>query len=522
MSQGDTQRGRSRRSNLVHDLAERFRRLSRAEDRQHRGYAFQNLVVDLFRRCGFDADPNPPMAQPRQTDIYVKHRDIELLVEVRWREREMDSSDIDALCARLSRTPPGIVGCAFSIAGVNASATRVIEEKRSQREIIAFAPDEIFAVFEGRVGLLELLRKKRDVLRRKGRVWFTPPVEADVPRASLLDLPYAKDRIRGEGKASGDFSSSTTARGAFVFAKSIPETRYNGPDAALRLQVGEGSISRLANLLHSLNTCFGLSEEAVFTIHQTGRMWTGFGVRDLLRTLPHWRRRYSSSGLTDPHYFEEVILFSPCGPGWAVVTAQHITHSGTYHYGQVELRLPGVPVDSTPYRAFCDAIGASPAFFTAIAESDYRRTFFYLGKGPRLKAARLVVDRHDGDDWVTGLIVENPFQTRTLRVRGGHDLHDVLSELRAPAHLYAKLTHHHLADDVVDYYEVTDVEAVALAARPVILVRANWNRLRKSTWPTRHPPAKDQDWTKDMMRAARAVTRPRSKRTGRFLMRGSG
>jgi hypothetical protein len=514
------EKSRSRRFNLVHDLEQRFRKLSRTEDRQRRGYAFQALVSDLFRRCSFDVDANPPMAQPRQTDLFVKHREMELLVEVRWREREMDSNDIDSLYARLLRTPTGIVGCALSITGLNESAIRVIEENRSQREIVAFAPDEIFAIFEGRVGLLDLLGKKREILRRKGRAWFTPRVEADVPRASLLDLPYARDRIWVEGTSDRDFWSSTTYRGAFVFAKSIPDTRYNGPDAALRLNVGDGSIERIANLLHFLNTCFGLSSDAVFTIHQTGAVWTGFGVRDLLTALPRWRSRYSSAGLKDPHYSEELVLFSPCGAGWGLVTAQHITHSGTYHYGEVELRLPGVPVDPTPFRAFCDAVGASPAFFTATADSDHRRTFFNRGKGPRLKTVRLVVDRHAGDDWVTGLIVENPFRLGTPSVRKKDRLTDVLPELRAPAHLYVKLTHHHLAADVVDYYEITGVEAVTMSARPVLEIRANWNRLLKSTWRERHRSAKDdQDWAKAAMRAARAVTRPRSKRSGRFLLR---
>ena len=64
-----------RRATLVHDLEERFRRLSRSSDRQKRGYAFQDLAADLFQRCGFAVKPNPKGARPRQTDLYVKRHD---------------------------------------------------------------------------------------------------------------------------------------------------------------------------------------------------------------------------------------------------------------------------------------------------------------------------------------------------------------------------------------------------------------------------------------------------------------
>jgi hypothetical protein len=512
----DVQSRSGRRTNLVHDLEERFRKLARSSDRQKRGYAFQDLAADLFQRCGFAVKPNPKGARPRQTDLYVKWHDLELLVEVRWREREMDADDMDALCNRLFRTPTGIVGCAFSVAGINRSAAGIIEEKRSQREIVAFAPDEICAIFEGRVGLLNLLEKKREVLRREGRAWFTPPVENDLPRASLLDLPRAKDRVSLDGKSPRDFYSHSRDRDAFVYAKSIPETRFNGPDAALRLRLANGSITKLATILHSLNTCFGLTSDAVFTIHQTGGMWTGFGVRDLLTALPRWRSRYDSVGVKDPHYSEELILFSPCGDGWALFTAQHITESGTYHHCEVEIRIPGIPVDPTPFRMFCDAVGASPAFFTAPAESDHRRTFFYQGKAPRLRPIGLVIDRHNGDNWATGLIVENPFRTEKLKVGRGDALDEIARDLRGPDHLYVRLSQHHLAEDVVDYYEVTDVEAITLAPRPIVEISANWHRLLKSTWKERTRTLPDEDWTTAVNRVARAFRR-RSKRTGRFL-----
>jgi hypothetical protein len=428
----------------------------------------------------------------------------------------MDANDMDALCNRLLRTPAGIVGCAFSVAGINQSAAGIIEEKRSQREIVAFAPDEICAIFEGRVSLLNLLEKKREMLRREGRAWFTPPVEADLPRASLLDLPYSKDRISLGGKSPRDFYSRSKDRDAFVYAKSIPETRFNGPDTALRLRLANGSITKLATILHSLNTCFGLASDAVFTIHQTGGMWTGFGVRDLLTALPRWRSRYDSVGVRDPHYSEEVILFSPCGDGWALFTAQHITESGTYHYCEVEIRLPGIPVDPTPCRMFCDAVGASPAFFTAPAEADYRKTIFYRGKAPRLRPVGLVIDRHNGDNWATGLIVENPFRTENVKVGRGDDLREIARDLRGPDHLYVRLSQHHLAEDVVDYYEVTDVEAITLAPRPIIEIRANWNRMVKSTWRERLQKGTGKNWAEDLAAIARQVGRSRSKRTGRF------
>jgi hypothetical protein len=225
---------------------------------------------------------------------------------------------------------------------------------------------------------------------------------------------------------------------------------------------------------------------------------------------------YGSVALKDPHYSEELIFFSPCGPGWVVLTAQHITHSGTYHHGELELRVPGIPVDIAPYRSFCEAIGASFAFFTPLSDSDHRRAFFETGRAPRLKAPVLVIDRHGGEDWVTGLFVENPFRTQEPNFRNGNDQYEVLRDLRAPDLVYVKLLHHHLAKDVVDYYEVTSVEAVTLGIRAVIRVCANWHRMLKSTWKERERSTRDENWAAAVSRAARAMRR-RSKRTGRFV-----
>jgi hypothetical protein len=165
---------------------------------------------------------------------------------------------------------------------------------------------------------------------------------------------------------------------------------------------------------------------------------------------------------------------------------------------------------------FCDAVGASPAFFTAPAEADYRKTIFYRGKAPRLRPVGLVIDRHNGDNWATGLIVENPFRTENVKVGRGDDLREIARDLRGPDHLYVRLSQHHLAEDVVDYYEVTDVEAITLAPRPIIEIRANWNRMVKSTWRERLQKGTGKNWAEDLAAIARQVGRSRSKRTGRF------
>ncbi|MGD0039960.1 MAG: hypothetical protein ABSE84_05985, partial [Isosphaeraceae bacterium] len=80
---------------LVHDLGEEFKNLCRARDRHARGHKFEVLVFNLLRRFGLQPYMNPGAAEPRQIDLAFRWRKTDILVEVKWREKPIDASDVD-------------------------------------------------------------------------------------------------------------------------------------------------------------------------------------------------------------------------------------------------------------------------------------------------------------------------------------------------------------------------------------------------------------------------------------------
>jgi Restriction endonuclease len=95
-----------------------------------RGREFEAEVAKFLRTAGFDVTPNAKTAKPRQTDLFAKGDNLDLLVEVKNQKRDLDVSDIDALRSRLDRTPPDIVGAIFTTSGLTKNAIAEIEKDR--------------------------------------------------------------------------------------------------------------------------------------------------------------------------------------------------------------------------------------------------------------------------------------------------------------------------------------------------------------------------------------------------------
>jgi Holliday junction resolvase len=66
-----------------------------------RGREFEAEVAKFLHAAGFDVTMNAKAAKPRQTDLFAKGDNLDLLVEVKNQKRDLDVSDIDALRSRL-------------------------------------------------------------------------------------------------------------------------------------------------------------------------------------------------------------------------------------------------------------------------------------------------------------------------------------------------------------------------------------------------------------------------------------
>jgi HJR/Mrr/RecB family endonuclease len=107
-----------------------------------RGREFEAEVAQFLRAAGFEVTPNAKTAKPRQTDLFAKGDNFDLLVEVKNQKRDLDVSDIESLRSRSGRTPSDIVGAIFTTSGLTKNATAEIEKDRT-RSVLAFVKEEI-------------------------------------------------------------------------------------------------------------------------------------------------------------------------------------------------------------------------------------------------------------------------------------------------------------------------------------------------------------------------------------------
>src|ERR1700738_355117 len=106
------------------------------------GREFENKVAELLRAGGFRVTSNAGAARPRQTDLYARGDGVDLLVEVKNRQRKVDISYIDSLRSRLHRTTGDVVGAIFTTSEVTHGVIKAIEQDRT-REVLVFVKEEI-------------------------------------------------------------------------------------------------------------------------------------------------------------------------------------------------------------------------------------------------------------------------------------------------------------------------------------------------------------------------------------------
>ncbi len=283
-----------------------------------RGRDFEVEIAEFLRAAGFGVISNARVAAPRQTDLFARSGDVDLLVEVKHRDRKIDVSDIDALRSRLNRVAPEVVGAIFTRSALTKNAIRAIELDRT-REILVFVRQEIEQLYSQPGFLRSLLDRKRSELRVQGRVWFGGSLHnefANVP------LPSGSVEFRMGEEAQAYFESKSHFAGAF-FAFQIPAPGWGtlgGEGARLALRLELHRVEDLRNILGYIHQKFGLSNDGMFLIQQSQCCWHGVGAENFLRSLEQPMPRYSSSHSKEFHHSEECIYFDRFRDGWLEIS----------------------------------------------------------------------------------------------------------------------------------------------------------------------------------------------------------
>jgi len=455
--------------------------------RQKMGYRFEKYISRLFSENGFQVWSNPKIANPRQTDLLAKDGVESFLIEIKHVKRALDISDIDNLRSRLIRTSTDITGVIIATSDFTNNAIRETEESRA-REILVFGPSDVKGLLDRRIGLKELIDRKREALRTRGKVWFFKPIAL---RYQKTKLPSGTERF-AVGKQDAPYLAVRTDHfGGALFVRELPDTGWGnhgseGATLVLRLELAD--LSGLAGVLGLLHEKFGLTGHGCFAIHQDGMSWFGTGARQFVEAVGQWATRYKESGLEKLHHSESLQFFDRLHDGWLVISAdQRVNHNqstkSVLDSAHLAIQLRGVPVDSEPFLQLCKYTHNRDARFEYVAER--LMTSIRLKKPVALKVIGHVTERGNSartESWVKGVVVQNPFFGKTFCPKEFSEVpHFPWRGLVATKSLICDLKDWYAKDSVVDKYLLLGFEATWAYDTPVIRPLTTWNKMIKQT-----------------------------------------
>ena len=199
-----------------------------------------------------------------------------------------------------------------------------------------------------------------------------------------------------------------------------------------------------------------------FTVQQRNGMWIGEGLSTFYDTLRNQQERYKA--LPDDfelqtHHSEAALFVSTApsgaatatrGPSALTITAQPAIAQDSIRQFRIAFTTSGVPIDPQEFDAFGDRIAMDLSYGQ---HRDPSRIEIPRNSGVRLEIepVKRITEFSRGKEWVTGLIVENPFYQDTERFVEFLDQGIETGEIDDPSRLasfvaHDKLLQFHLLD----------------------------------------------------------------------------
>ena len=449
---------------------EMFERLLESEDAAGRGTAFEKLLGERLIADGFDVRINPKTARPRQTDLVAIRESQHFLIEAKWRKRSVDVADVDNLRMRLNRIPSDFVGCIFNMSGYTSVAIEQVESDRT-REILLFNAAEINSIFAARLNVPELIRRKREALRIEGRVWFDDSRPESSARPRNFPPPGREFRIK---TGAAPLVAIPSDNDETTFFLDIPETGATDTFVSMNLRLAIHHPAELADVLETIQETVGLSDQGSFSIQQLSHAWYGFGAQNFLDAIGNWERRYSDARLKSPHHSEDLVFLDRSGGALIALTSRQRVGDSTFlHASELEIQLPGIPVDLSQIQELARKTGNSNAFFQTSLGSRLRSAHFKAGQVKLLPHSKIVSADH-GEEWVSGIVAKNPFTASRMK-RLAASLGEFFPQhLTEPKHLLCAVSDWYLLRDEVSSLSVRSVFGTWIGHVPVLNVRCSW------------------------------------------------
>lgn len=458
------------------------------ENPAEKGRAFELEVAEFLRDAGFQVALNAGAARPRQTDIYARSAEFQLLVEVKNRERKIDVSDIDALRSRLRRVPADVIGVVFSISGLTSGAIKAIEEDRT-REVLAICDVEIELLRSRPIQLHSIIERKRRELREQGVAWFGPYLDLQFTNVSL---PSPEVEVSTDGNHAQYFGSRSEFS-HFSYALRPPDPLWIGgsQNVSLSLRLTIATIDQLRDILGYIHNHFGLTNEGEFSIQQSKVYWHGFGAEAFIDAAENWLRRYKEIELDNYHHSEDLKFFDQIGNGWLSLclrqriprTSEQGDVSPYFHDGELNVELPGIPLDLSPY--------VELSRYTSNTWSQFRVTRNWDSYSARLRTpiplkvvGEIIKSQNDQRERrgeinsVCGLVVQNPFyRSKTIPKELEREESGPINDIARTELMLLDLRDWHDEGDVIDEYILEGIEVVWVEGAQIIRTFGTWKNI---------------------------------------------
>ncbi len=152
------------------ELCDLFYELTRLEDHQARGYALERLPNELFVLFDIDAKASFRIVG-EQIDGAFTFEGTEYLFEAKWRKDWADVADLDSFSGKIGRKLENTLGLFLSVNGFQESVLTTYSQNRPK--LFLMDGRDLSAVLEDRIGLPELLTRKRQHASRTGEVFIS-------------------------------------------------------------------------------------------------------------------------------------------------------------------------------------------------------------------------------------------------------------------------------------------------------------------------------------------------------------
>lgn len=455
----------SARAKAVADALEsEFDRLKAAKDAHRRGSEFESLLARLFHMNNFDVVRSAKSAPGRQVDLTATSPSLQLLVEAKWKRRNIDVADMASLADRLGQASPGPIGLFVSMSGyAEAARNRALDAKRSiasGRMMILLERGDVEDLFSGRAELRPLLERRLELLRFHDRTH--EPGEGTERCRQPIPLPGADIRPLELGR-----SPLASAAYDIVFVDTGWYARNTDVSYVLDLPllVRRGTLDDVRDVLEIVHASLVIGDGGGFTVTQLGPppwTWHGSGVEPLLQCLGTQAERYRRAKVTTPHHSEEFALVVPFEDGWLALSGRQ----STLHHRRpsvrelhLELRLPYLPLDMDGIATLARRLDMRGIGLSTLNRPLVERVS--LQPAPVVAPCYHGTSDLFGERYITRSVVTNPWQDNPRACpspNGGE--HAWAGELAASSFIEGTLGHALAVTERVPRFSITSVDSI--------------------------------------------------------------